>query len=158
MPGRQEVVLVAEQEVAPATLVVPAGQALHAVAPAASENVPATQRSQIVAPLAAEYVPRGHCKQDEAAPVAEKVPKGHCLHSAALTLSEKVPGTQPRQAVVPAGTNMPGWQEVVLVGEHEVAPATLVVPAGHALHTVAPATSEKVPTAHRKHAVVPITA
>ena len=112
---------------------VPAGQALHTLAPSA-ENFPGAQGAQAAA--------------EEAPVMADAVPAGHRLHAGSPKPAWYSPGGH--GAHVPFGkTKFPASQLV-----HVVEPATLKEPG--AQHAPAPAVSANSPAPQGAHATPPV--
>lgn len=145
-----------------------AGQAAHALAPAAA-NVPAAHAAHTLAPAPAN-APAAHATQSLAAvaPVpVRNFPAAHGAHASAPEAFLNVPGTHAAHGP-PLGPLKPAWHtqlvggplplaELVPAGHGSQAPAVVAavvawnVPAAHGTHTAAPVLFLNVPAVHAAH-------
>jgi hypothetical protein len=145
-----------------------AGQAVHALAPAAA-NVPAAHAAHTLAPAPAK-APAAHATQSLAAvrPVAAwYVPAPHGAHAFAPEAFLNVPTAHAAHGP-PSGPLQPAWHtqlvcgplplaELVPAGQGAQAPAVVAavpawnVPAAHGTHAAAPVLFLNVPAAHAAH-------
>jgi hypothetical protein len=161
-PAGQFTVLLT-QLAAPEGELVPAGHAVHELAPMTSlyelashrlqalrpdsdENMPRGQVGHSALPAKAVKRPTGHSRQDEEPWIDAKRPTGHKKHTSAFTTELNVPGAHGRHPLLLV-RRVPTWHD----STHAVEPIALDVPAGQALHELEPAVEENVLVVQRKH-------